>query len=89
MGPTSTFLNDISGKIKKDTKIAVFDTRMPSAWVKIFGFAANKLVDYFKKEEFNTAVAPEFFLVQSAKGPLVDGEREKAARWAKKTFAGQ
>ncbi len=83
--PIAAFLNEISGKIKKGTNIAVFDTRMPSTWVKIFGFAANKLADYFKKEGFDTVVAPEFLLVQSAKGPLMDGEREKAMLWAKNT----
>lgn len=78
------FLNDISGKIQGDTKIAVFDTRMPSTWVKIFGFAANKLADFFKKEGFDTVVEPAFFMVQSAKGPLVNGEREEATLWAEK-----
>lgn len=75
------FLNDISGKIQKGTNIAVFDTRMPSTWVKIFGFAASKLADFFKKEGFDTVVEPAFFMVQSSKGPLVTGECEKAVLW--------
>jgi flavodoxin len=81
--PIAAFLNEISGQIKKGTIIAFFDTRMPSAWVKIFGFAAGKMADYFKKEGFQIVVPPEPFFVQGAQGPLQDGEPERAVAWGK------
>ncbi len=81
--PMEAFLNGISGKIKRTTSIAVFDTRMPAKWVKIFGFAAGKLADYFKKEGFELVIAPEPFMVESAKGPLKEGERERAIAWVR------
>ncbi|MDD4923673.1 MAG: flavodoxin domain-containing protein [Dehalococcoidales bacterium] len=76
-------LTEISGTFDKSTKIAVFDTRMPAKWVKIFGFAAGKLADFFKKEGFEPVVPPEPFMVEGAKGPLKEGEQERAAEWGK------
>jgi len=81
--PMEAFLNGTSGKIKKTTRIAVFDTRMPAKWVKIFGYAAGKMADYFKKEGFELVVSPEPFWVESARGPLKAGERERAVDWGK------
>ncbi len=81
--PAEAFLNAISGQIKKGTKIAVFDTRMPAKWVKIFGFAAGKLADFFKKEGFEPVVPPEPFMVESAKGPLKEGEQVRALEWGR------
>jgi flavodoxin len=63
------FLNEITGCINDNIKIAVFDTRMPAKWVKIFGYAAGKIADYFKKAGFEPIVPPEPFMVESAKGP--------------------
>ncbi len=77
------FLSEISGSINKSAKIAVFDTRMPAKWVKIFGYAAGKLTDYFKKEGFDALVSPEPFMVEGAKGPLKEGEAERATEWGK------
>jgi flavodoxin len=77
------FLNEIAGCIKDNTKIAVFDTRVPAKWVKVFGYAAGKLADFFKKAGFEPLVPPEAFMVESAKGPIQEGELERAAEWGK------
>ena len=74
---------ELPASINKTTKIAVFDTRMPVKWVKIFGFAAGKLADYFKKAGFELLVPPEPFMVESAKGPLQEGEEARAVEWGK------
>ena len=78
-----SFFGELCGSINKAAKIAVFDTRMPVKWVKIFGFAAGKLADYFKKAGFELLVPPEPFMVESAKGPLQEGEEARAAEWGK------
>jgi flavodoxin len=77
------FLNEIAECINDNIKIAVFDTRMPAKWVKIFGYAAGKIADYFKKAGFEPVVPPEPFMVESAKGPLLAGEVERATEWGK------
>ena len=84
--PVEALLSEISGTIKKSVKIAVFDTRMPAKWVKIFGFAAGKLADFFKKEGFEPVFPPEPFMVESAKGPLKAGEQERAKEWGKNIY---
>jgi flavodoxin len=81
--PMEAFLSGVSGRIKKTTKIAVFDTRMSAKWVKLFGFAAGKMADFFKKEGFEPVVTPEPFWVENAKGPLKEGERQRAIEWGK------
>jgi flavodoxin len=82
--PVQGFLDEISGNIKKDVKIAVFDTRVPAKWVKVFGYAAGKLEDFFKKEGVELIIPTEAFMVESAKGPLKEGELERAKAWGKK-----
>ncbi len=77
------FFSEISGHIEKSVKIVVFDTRMPAKWVKIFGYAAGKIADFFKKEGFELLVPPEPFMVEGAKGPLKEGEQERAVEWGK------
>jgi flavodoxin I len=77
------FLGEISGHINKTTKIAIFDTRVSAKWVKVFGYAAGKLADFIKKEGFEPVVAPEPFMVESAKGPIKEGELERATQWGK------
>jgi flavodoxin len=69
-------------------RLAAFDTRMKSFFVKLFGWAANKIEDSLKSKGGNLTAQPQGFFVKSAKGPLVDGELERAAIWAKSVAAG-
>jgi flavodoxin len=72
----------------KNKKTAVFDTRIPAKWVKLFGYASGKIGDSLKKKGANLIVQPEGFLVKGAKGPLSDGEEERAGEWGKKLAGG-
>lgn len=65
-----------------DLKIAAFDTRMSMKWVKIFGFASNKIIKKLQKIGCVVAVSPEGFLVNGKEGPLADGELVRAKQWA-------
>jgi len=67
----------------KGINVAAFDTRIPSRFAKIFGYAADRIADALVLKEGTLAVPPEGFKVKGKKGPLEDGELERAATWGK------
>lgn len=79
-------MKELLGTIKstslKNVKVATFDTRFPATWVKIFGFAAGKIEKQLKSQGGKSVIKPEGFFVSGTKGPLVDGEYERAVKWA-------
>jgi len=92
-GATSTFLKGIPKNSLKGTKVAAFDTRLTieeieettvlAFFVRIFGYAAKPIGDALKKKGGELVIPPEGFLVQGMKGPLVEGELERAETWAR------
>lgn len=80
---TKAFLDSLPANALKNVKVAAFDTRLKSMWVKMFGWAANRIADSLKNKGGNLVASGEGFLVKSAKGPVIDGELERAAAWAK------
>jgi flavodoxin len=81
------FLEKIPEGVLKNKSVAAFDTRVKSTWVKLFGFAAGKIADELKKKDANLIVTAEPFYVKSTKGPLLEGELERAAAWGAKLAA--
>ena len=77
------FIDNIPETALTGIKVATFDTRFASGWAKIFGFAAGRMAKYFKGKGANLTVSPEGFFVMGSKGPLKEGELERAAAWAK------
>jgi len=78
------FLNStVTGSSLKDVSVAAFDTRLTANWVKIFGFASGKIASSLKANGGVPVVSPEGFYVTGTKGPLKEGELERAASWAK------
>ena len=80
-------MQEFLGKIPKDglknVKVAAFDTRLKTMFVKVFGYAAGRIANALKDKGGNV-VAPEGgFLVKGSKGPVADGEIERVAAWAK------
>ena len=67
----------------KGKKVAAFDTRLTGRFVKVFGFAAEKIAESLKAKGGDLASTSEGFFVKGKKGPLNDGELERAASWAK------
>jgi hypothetical protein len=63
-------------------KVAAFDTRIPSKWVKLFGFAAPKIARRLVKMGGTLVIEPEGFFVLDSEGPLAEGEVARAAIWA-------
>lgn len=77
------FLSKITGASLKDMRVAAFDTRVSAKWAVIFGYAAGRIAKALKARGANLAVPPQGFLVKGTKGPLKEGELERASVWAK------
>lgn len=77
------FLNKIPGTALHGIKVAAFDTRLSNKVVGIFGYAAGKIADNLTKKGGILMAPPEGFFVKGSKGPLKDGELERASAWAK------
>jgi hypothetical protein len=94
---TSDFLKRIPAKWLQGTNVAAFDTRLTIEeieetrilpfFVRIFGYAAQPIANKLKKKGGKLIVSPEGFYVQGMKGPLVAGELERAAAWARQIIA--
>ena len=82
------FLNKMAPQSLKGTKVAVFDTRAMSKFAKIFGNAAGRIAGQLTKKG-GVLIASQGFLVTGTKGPLKEGESERAAAWAKGITAGK
>jgi flavodoxin len=77
------FLKEVDESIVKGVKVAAFDTRFSAKWVKIFGFASGKIARSLKRKGGILALSPAGFFVEGTKGPLKEGELERAANWVK------
>lgn len=80
------FLDKIKSVSLNDVKVGTFDTRLPATWVKIFGFAAGKIEKQLKSQGGKSVIKPEGFFVSGTKGPLIDGECERAAKWVREVI---
>jgi flavodoxin I len=81
------FLDKIPAGALKNMRVAPFDTRMKMRFAKIFGYAARR-IEAGLKEKGGTLLPPGLFVVKGNKGPLMDGEEERAAAWAKGILRG-
>ena len=59
--------------------VAVFDTR--AKW-SLFGYAAPRIARSLERNGGKLLAPPEGFVVLGTKGPLKEGELERAAAWA-------
>ena len=97
LGTITGFLKGIPDGKLKGVKVAAFDTRATEGaiekvrilafFVKIFGYAAKPIADRLVKKGGDPAVPPEGFYVADTEGPLLEGELERAADWAKRIVA--
>ena len=85
---TKAFVDSLPAAALKEKRLAAFDTRLKTVFVKIFGYAAPRIETAIKEKGGNTTAQPQGFFVKSAKGPLLDGELERATTWAKSVAAG-
>ena len=83
------FLNKMAQQSLKGIKVTTFDTRATSKFAKIFGNAAGRIAGQLTKKGGVLVVPPEGFFVTGTKGPLKEGELERAAAWAKGILEGK
>jgi flavodoxin I len=98
-GATTGFLKSVPKHGLKGVKVAAFDTRFTESaiekvrilafFVKIFGYAAKPTADRLQKKGGELVVPPEGFYVGDTEGPLLEGELERAADWARQIIATQ
>jgi flavodoxin I len=81
--PMREFLDQVHSPALEGTKVAAFDTRLTARWVRIFGYAAGRIAKSLQKKGGTLVGSPEGFMVTGTKGPLKEGELERAAAWAK------
>jgi flavodoxin I len=76
-------LNKVAQASLKGINVAAFDTRSQAKLARVFGNAAGRIAGHLTKKGGVLVVSPEGFLVTGTKGPLKEGELERAAAWAK------
>jgi flavodoxin len=89
-GPTLQFIEALPTKVMRGKKIAVFDTRFDMdaqkfglrLLMRTIGYAAAKMAHAAKRKGGDVISDPMGFIVNDTKGPLRDGEMERAAKWA-------
>lgn len=81
--PIQGFVDGLAGPGLDRIRFAAFDTRIPARWVRIFGFAAPRIARALQKKGAAVVGTAEGFFVQGTEGPLLAGELQRAAEWAK------
>jgi flavodoxin I len=77
------FLEKLPDGSLKKMGVSAFDTRLKSAFVKLFGYAAGRIAASLQDKGGKLVAPAEGFFVKGREGPLLDGEMERAAAWAK------
>lgn len=88
---TQEFLDQIPASTLAGVSVAAFDTRFAEKkqnfalriLMKVINFAAPKIAKTLVSKGGKLVVAPEGFFVLGSKGPLQEGELERAAVWAR------
>jgi len=88
---TKAWLKALAPNSLRGVKVATFDTRADmkdvnsrtlTAFVKLFGYAAEPIASSLTKRGGTLVVPAEGFFVEDKEGPLKDGELERAVAWA-------
>lgn len=82
------FLDKVPESAVNGIQVAAFDTRFSTKLVAIFGYAAERIADTMEGKGCNLIVPPEAFFIKGKKGPLKDGELERATSWGNKVRDG-
>lgn len=96
-GATTALLKRIPKGGLQGVQVAAFDTRITVAevekirilafFVKLFGYAAEPIANKLEQKGGVLVAPPEPFYVGGTEGPLLEGELERAAGWARRIAA--
>ena len=85
-GRPTPAVQDLLNKVPKlslqGINVAAFDTRITTKLVRVFGYAAGRIAGNLKRKGGTLIASPVGFFVTGGKGPLKEGELERAAGWA-------
>jgi flavodoxin len=81
--PMQEYLKTIVQSSTTKMRIATFDTRMKMKFAEKFGFAADRMADQLKEQGNIILSVPMGFIVNGQKGPLAEGEVERAEKWGR------
>ena len=93
---TKAWLKALAPNSLRGVKVAAFDTRADmndvnsralTAFVKLFGYAAEPIAVSLTKRGGTLVVPAEGFFIADKEGPLKAGELERAAAWAQQIVA--
>ena len=84
-GRPTPAVQDLLNKVLKlqGINVAAFDTRITTKLVGVFGYATGRIARNLKGKGGTLIESPVGFFVTGSKGPLKEGELERAAGWAK------
>jgi len=86
-GRPTPAIQDLLSKVTqpslKGINVAAFDTRSQAKLARVFGNAAGRIARYLTRKGGVLIASPEGFFVTGTKGPLKEGELERAAAWAR------
>jgi len=77
------WLDQLPATALQGIRVATFDTRSTVKFVRIFGYAATRIADSLTQKGGALLAPPAAFFVKGTKGPLKEGELERAAAWAR------
>ena len=77
------FIATLLGQAAPRCAVATFDTRMPTEAARKFGFAATRMAEQLGEAGHRLVGEPLGFVVTGQKGPLADGEVERALEWGR------
>jgi len=78
------FLARVEGVSLDGIKVAAFDTRLATRLVAVFGYAVKRIAAELEGRGGKLVASPEGFVVGGRKGPLQEGELERATAWGRK-----
>ena len=80
----------IGSPAREGARVATFDTRLRWGFLRRYGFAADKMAETLKGKGWTLVGEPGGFFVRGLKkGPLKQGEVDRAAAWAKGLIGSQ
>lgn len=77
------WLDGIPENALQGVRVAAFDTRLTTKLLQLFGYAAPRIAASLANKGGTLIGSPGGFFVTGGKGPLKEGELERAAAWAK------
>jgi len=79
--PIQDFLRGVTADEIGNMPIAAFDTRVHGRWLKVIGFAADKIARRLEHKGGKLVMPPEGFYVEGKEGPIDVGEEARAKNW--------